>query len=78
MSGGSGRPGLTIASVCTGAMVLSAAGITRGRPCTTHTGAQADLAAQGGQVINARVVDDGDLVTGTHAGIPTPGTVWRC
>lgn len=57
------RPGLTIASVCTGAMLLSAAGITKGRPCTTHTSAKADLAAQGGQVINARVVDDGDLVT---------------
>ncbi|PRY35787.1 DJ-1/PfpI family protein [Umezawaea tangerina] len=50
--------------VCTGVMVLSAAGITRGRPCTTHSAAKADLAAQGGVVVNARVVDDGDLVTG--------------
>lgn len=57
------RRGLTIASVCTGAMILSAAGITKNRPCTTHSGAQDDLAAQGGQVIDARVVDDGDLVT---------------
>ncbi|MFI9273209.1 DJ-1/PfpI family protein [Kitasatospora sp. NPDC052896] len=57
------RNGLTIASVCTGAMILSAAGLTRGRPCTTHHLAQADLRAQGGLVKTARVVDDGDLVT---------------
>lgn len=50
--------------ICTGTMVLSAAGITRGRNATTHTGAKADLAAQGATVINARVVDDGDLITG--------------
>ncbi|MFC0107362.1 DJ-1/PfpI family protein [Kibdelosporangium aridum] len=49
--------------VCTGVMALSAAGFTRGRPATTHAGAKADLAAQGATVINARVVDDGNLVT---------------
>ncbi|MGP3969751.1 DJ-1/PfpI family protein [Streptomyces sp. 6N223] len=57
------RPGLTIASVCTGAIVLSAAGLTQGRPCTTHHGAAAYLEEQGGILKNARVVDDGDLVT---------------
>ncbi|QFZ24297.1 DJ-1/PfpI family protein [Saccharothrix syringae] len=50
--------------ICTGVMVLSAAGLTRGRNATTHTAARADLAAQGATVVNARVVDDGDLVTG--------------
>ncbi|MET4922689.1 DJ-1/PfpI family protein [Streptomyces sp. PSRA5] len=50
--------------ICTGVMVLSAAGLTKGRDATTHAGAKADLAAQGATVINARVVDDGDLVTG--------------
>lgn len=50
--------------ICTGTMLLSAAGLTRGRNATTHTGAKADLAAQGATVINARVVDDGDLITG--------------
>ena len=50
--------------ICTGTMVLSAAGITKGRNATTHTGAKADLAAQGANVVNARVVDDGDLITG--------------
>ncbi|MEH1016991.1 DJ-1/PfpI family protein [Micromonospora sp. CPCC 206060] len=57
------RPGLTIASLCTGAILLAAAGLTTGRPCTTHTGAKAELTARGGLVKNARVVDDGDLVT---------------
>lgn len=50
--------------ICTGTMVLSAAGLTKGRNATTHSGAKADLAAQGAKVINARVVDDGDLITG--------------
>lgn len=50
--------------ICTGTMVLSAAGLTKSRNATTHSGAKADLAAQGAKVIDARVVDDGDLITG--------------
>ncbi|WBB77300.1 DJ-1/PfpI family protein [Micromonospora sp. WMMD882] len=57
------RRGLTIAGVCTGTMLLSAAGLTAGRPCITHHRAVEDLRAQGGLVTQARVVDDGDLVT---------------
>lgn len=57
------RPGLTISALCTGVILLSAAGLTRGRPCTTHHRARADLERQGGVLKNARVVDDGDLVT---------------
>ncbi|MFF0750803.1 DJ-1/PfpI family protein [Streptomyces sp. NPDC004267] len=57
------RPGLTVAALCTGVMLLSAAGLTKGRPCTTHHKVKPDLQAQGGVVKNARVVDDGDLVT---------------
>ncbi|MGW6414531.1 DJ-1/PfpI family protein [Streptomyces sp. NPDC055055] len=57
------RPGLTVAALCTGVMLLSAAGLTRGRPCTTHHKAKPDLQAQGGLLKGARVVDDGDLVT---------------
>ncbi|NYI08250.1 DJ-1/PfpI family protein [Allostreptomyces psammosilenae] len=57
------RPGLVVVGVCTGVMLLSAAGITRGRPCTTHHRAVEDLRAQGGLVRPGRVVDDGDLVT---------------
>jgi transcriptional regulator GlxA family with amidase domain len=57
------RAGLAVTSLCTGAILLAEAGLTTGRPCTTHSGAKAELAARGGTVIDARVVDDGDLVT---------------
>jgi transcriptional regulator GlxA family with amidase domain len=63
--------GVSIASVCTGAMILSAAGITAGRVVTTHAVARAALRDEGGLVVDARVVDDGDLVSsaGVTAGI---------
>ncbi|MET8426209.1 DJ-1/PfpI family protein [Nocardia sp. NPDC004860] len=57
------RAGLTISSLCTGAMLLGAAGLINGRPCTTHHGAFDTLKQQGGVLTKARVVDDGDLVT---------------
>ncbi len=57
------RPGLVVASVCTGTLLLAAAGLTTGRPCTTHHVALDDLRAMGGEVVSGRVVDDGDLVT---------------
>ncbi|KUJ41752.1 AraC family transcriptional regulator [Streptomyces albus subsp. albus] len=65
------RPGLTLGAVCTGTMLLSAAGITDQRPCTTHHIAVEDLKAAGGKVVPGRVVDDGDLVTcgGVTSGI---------
>lgn len=65
------RAGVVVAGVCTGVLVLSAAGLTKGRPCTTHHLGKAELAAQGGRVIDARVVDDGNLVTsgGVTSGI---------
>jgi transcriptional regulator GlxA family with amidase domain len=55
--------GAIIATVCTGAMLASAAGVTRGRRCVTHHGAINDLRASGAEVIEARVVDDGDLIS---------------
>ncbi|WP_405429022.1 DJ-1/PfpI family protein [Streptomyces erythrochromogenes] len=61
--GAAPRPGLTVAGLCTGVMLLSAAGLTRGRPCTTHHKARPDLEREGGVLKNARLVDDGDLVT---------------
>jgi transcriptional regulator GlxA family with amidase domain len=57
------RGGTTVASVCTGAMLLAAAGITNGRPATTHHVAIEDLRASGAVIVDARVVDDGDVIT---------------
>jgi transcriptional regulator GlxA family with amidase domain len=63
--------GAHLAAVCTGTMLLSAAGLTRGRPATTHHLALDALRREGAEVIEARVVDDGDLVTsgGVTSGI---------
>ena len=55
--------GAVVASVCTGAMLLAAAGLLEGRHAITHHGAIADLEAAGATVVRARVVDDGDIVT---------------
>lgn len=57
------QAGARVAGVCTGAMLLSAAGITVGRPAVTHASALAELEAAGADVRDARVVDDGDLLT---------------
>ncbi len=63
--------GATVASVCTGALLLAHAGLTDGRPAVTHHGAVDDLRDMGAQVVDARVVDDGDLLTagGITAGL---------
>jgi transcriptional regulator GlxA family with amidase domain len=55
--------GVVMASVCTGALLLAAAGITEGRPATTHHAAIDDFRATGARIIDARVVDDGDVIT---------------
>lgn len=55
--------GVLIAGVCTGGMLLARAGITDGRPATTHASAIDDLRDSGTQIVDARVVDDGDVVT---------------
>jgi len=55
--------GATVAGVCTGGMILSRAGLLDGRPAVTHGGAIEDLRATAADVVDARVVDDGDILT---------------
>lgn len=55
--------GVSLAGVCTGGMILARAGVLDGRPAVTHAGALDDLRETGAEVVDARVVDDGDVLT---------------
>ena len=64
--------GTRVAGVCTGAMLIAASGILKGRPAVTHRSALEDLRGFGVDVHQeARVVDDGDVLTsgGVTSGI---------
>jgi len=63
--------GATIASVCTGAMIVAASGLLEGRRATTHHASLDDLRASGAIVVASRVVDDGDVMSagGVTSGI---------
>ncbi len=54
----------TVTSVCTGALVLGAAGLLRGRRATTHWAAHDLLGPLGAIPTQGRVVRDGNLITG--------------
>lgn len=57
-------PSVTVATVCGGSLVLALAGLLEGRHATTHHLGLDLLDATGAHAVRARVVDDGDLVTG--------------
>ena len=63
--------GTRIASVCTGSMLLAEADVTDGRRAVTHASAVGELRDSGAAVVDARVVDDGDLLSagGVTSGI---------
>lgn len=58
------NPQVTVAAVCGGSLVLAMAGLLEGRHATTHHMGLDMLDATGVHAVHARVVDDGDLVTG--------------
>lgn len=58
-------------SVCTGSLILGAAGVLRGKRATTHWGATAMLEQYGAEFTSQRVVEDGKVMTaaGVSSGI---------
>jgi transcriptional regulator GlxA family with amidase domain len=58
-------------SVCTGSLLLAAAGLLNGVPATTHWLARPTLASLGAQPVSDRVVQQGKIITaaGVSAGI---------
>ncbi len=53
-----------VTSVCTGALVLGAAGLLKGKRATTHWASHDFLKAFGAEPVHERVVRDGALMTG--------------
>jgi putative intracellular protease/amidase len=57
------NPDLIVATVCGGSLALAMAGVLEGRTAVTHRLGLEVLEATGVTVVDARVVDDGNLVT---------------
>ncbi|MFF9209371.1 MULTISPECIES: DJ-1/PfpI family protein [unclassified Streptomyces] len=57
-------PEVTVATVCGGSLVLAMAGLLEHRHATTHHLGLDLLDAAGAHAVHARVVDDGDLISG--------------
>ncbi len=53
-----------VTSVCTGAFILGAAGLLKGKKATTHWAYHAELATVGAIPVKERVARDGNLLTG--------------
>jgi transcriptional regulator GlxA family with amidase domain len=60
-----------VGSVCTGSLVLAAAGLLKGRKATTHWTLSSQLEKMGAQYVKERWVEDGKFITaaGVSAGI---------
>ncbi|WP_338057904.1 DJ-1/PfpI family protein [Streptomyces abyssalis] len=58
------REDTLVATVCGGSLILAMAGLVEGRHVTTHHLGMELLAPAGARPVAARVVDDGDLITG--------------
>ncbi|MGW2325002.1 DJ-1/PfpI family protein [Streptomyces sp. NPDC001700] len=65
------RGSLWTTSVCTGSLILGAAGLLRGRPATTHWASRSYLADAGATYTPGRFVETGKIITaaGVSAGI---------
>lgn len=57
------NPDVLVAAVCGGSLALAMGGLLEGRNVVTHALGMPLLDATGATAVNARVVDDGDLVT---------------
>jgi transcriptional regulator GlxA family with amidase domain len=57
------QPDVTVATVCGGSLALAMAGLLEGRIAVTHVQGMDVLDATGVHTVNARVVDDGNLVS---------------
>ncbi|GGQ58711.1 DJ-1/PfpI family protein [Streptomyces flaveolus] len=57
-------PDVTVATVCGGSLVLAMAGLLEGRHATTHRMGLDLLDATGAHAVRARIVDDGNLISG--------------
>ena len=58
------NPAVTVTTVCGGSLALAMAGLLEGRNVVTHVLGMDVLDATGAHAVQARLVDDGDLITG--------------
>ncbi|QAS52935.1 DJ-1/PfpI family protein [Halobacillus litoralis] len=57
-------PEMTVTSVCGGSLLIAMTGSIEGRNVVTHHMGMDLLSATGANAVNARVVDDGDIISG--------------